>query len=257
MPEARRVIRVALDGYPDPPPLDTLISHALLERVSAGLEPETLRLFRPARVLAFGPSDRLQPGYPAAREAARAASFAPVERLAGGRAAVFHEGTIAFAWALPDRDPRAAIHRHFRGLANVLREALGALGLDARVGAVPGEYCPGDYSINARGVRKIAGVGQRLAPAATHVGGVIVVSGAELVRAALVPVYAALALDWEPSTAGSIEDEVGPVEWEVVRDAVLAAFAERYDLVESALSAETLARAAEIAGEPSMAEAAL
>src|SRR3990172_5757726 len=121
---ARRVIAVSREAFSAPLWKDTAVSWAVLKQASAGLAPESLRLFRPARVLAFGPSDRLAHGYEAARAAARAGGFAPVERLAGGHAAVFHEGTIAFAWTVPDSTPRAGIHTRFRELATLIAGAL-------------------------------------------------------------------------------------------------------------------------------------
>ena len=84
--------------------------------------------------------------------------------------------------------------------------------MDARVGEVPGEYCPGEYSVNAaRPAASSSGIGQRVIKGAAHIGGVIVVAGRERVRDVLVPVYEALGLEWDPATAGSVEDEVGPV----------------------------------------------
>ena len=63
-----------------------------------------------------------------------------------------------------------------------MEDSFRRLGVDARVGEIPGEYCPGAYSVNARGVKKLMGVGQRLVPSAAHVGGVVVVNGANRVQ---------------------------------------------------------------------------
>jgi octanoyl-[GcvH]:protein N-octanoyltransferase len=120
------------------------------------------------------------------------------------------------------------------------------LGVDARVGEIPGEYCPGEYSINARGRTKLVGVGQRIIKGASHIGGVIVVDGAERIRDVLVPVYDALGLDWEPDTAGSVADEIGPVEFEEV---VAAIRSELPPLEEAALDPETLALAGRLEPE--------
>ena len=88
--------------------------------------------------------------------------FEPVVRLAGGRAAAFHEGTLAFAWATPAERPVAGTRERFERLAGIVAAALRGLGVDARVGEIPGEYCPGAWSVNARGRTKLAGIGQRL-----------------------------------------------------------------------------------------------
>src|SRR5918996_345664 len=129
-----------------------------MERVGAGELPETLRLARPGPIVAFAKQDAVAPGYADAVDAARAGGFEAILRLAGGRAAVFHEGTLALSHAVPDRDPRPRIHARFEATAALLARALARLGVDARVGEVPGEYCPGGYSVNAGGKRKLAGI---------------------------------------------------------------------------------------------------
>jgi octanoyl-[GcvH]:protein N-octanoyltransferase len=198
--------------------------------VSAGELPETLRLHRPSAIVAFGPKDRLAKGFAHAVGTAAGQGFASVFRLAGGSAAVFHERTIAFSWAVPAEDPRLGITERFEEVAAIVAAAVRSLGVDARVGEVPGEYCPGAHSVNARGRRKVMGVGQRIVRRAAHVGGVIVVGDGARVRDVLVPVYDHLGLTWDPETAGSLEDEVPGVTWESVEDALITAFADRFDL---------------------------
>jgi octanoyl-[GcvH]:protein N-octanoyltransferase len=124
-----------------------------------------------------------------------------------------------------------------------MAEAFRSLGVDARVGEVPGEYCPGEFSVNARGATKLMGVGQRVVLRAAHVGGVVVVNGSARVRDVLIPVYRALGLAWDPSTAGSLEDEVPGVRWGDARRAIVERFAARFDLVEGHLGPEVLERA--------------
>jgi octanoyl-[GcvH]:protein N-octanoyltransferase len=267
-----RPLRVLHDSFPDDPALDAAVSRAVMHRVAEGALPETLRLARPAAVVAFAKRDALSPGYPAALAAARARGFGAILRLAGGRAAVFHEGTLELAHAVPDPDPKPGIHRRFEATATLIVRALRRLGTDARVGEVPGEYCPGRWSVNAAGARKLAGIGQRVVARGSHTGAVIVVDGAERVRAALEPVYAALELDWDPATVGAVEEEVGAADalggaaaagggaaaarspgagplWDAVRDALLAEYAARYELVPGELDPETLALARRLAVE--------
>jgi lipoate-protein ligase A len=233
-----RTLRVLHESFPDDPALDAAVSRATLERVAAGELPETLRVARPGRVVAFAKLDALDPGYAEAVEAARAAGFGAVIRLAGGRAAVFHEGTLELAHAVPDPDPRPGIHARFEAEAELIAEGLSALGIDARVGEVSGEYCPGRWSVNAEGRRKLVGIGQRVIHGGAHVGTVVVAEDAPAIRAVLEPVYAALRLDWDPATVGAVDRP-----WEAVRDALLAAYASRYELVADRLDAVTLERA--------------
>jgi octanoyl-[GcvH]:protein N-octanoyltransferase len=242
-------LRVLHDRFPDDPALDTAVSRAVMQRVAAGELPETLRIARPGTVVAFAKRDVVAPGYADAVAEAGRAGFGAVVRLAGGRAAVFHEGTLELAHAVPDPDPRRGIRARFEAMAGLIADALRSLGVDARVGEVPREYCPGRWSVNAGGARKLAGIGQRVIAGGSHTGAVVVVAGAARVREGLEPVYRALALDWDPATVGAVEDELagGDDAWAAVRDALLARYAERYELVEAELDAGTLALARELA----------
>ncbi len=244
-----REIRLVTEAFAESPALDTAVSRALLQRVSSGFEPETLRLFRPGPIVAFGPQDVRAQGYRAAVQATRDEGFHAVNRLAGGRAAVFHDGTIAFAWTIPDADPRARVWERFDEIADIMAAALRSLGVDARVGEVPGEYCPGKHSVNARGAKKLMGVGQRTISRAAHVGGVLVVSGSRRIRDVLTPVYDALELEWDPEATGSVEDELGVGDFQAVKQAVLNEFASRYELIEGSLDAATIAVAKSLQGE--------
>jgi lipoate-protein ligase A len=170
-----------------------------LRLVAAGELGESLRLYRPEPIVAFGKRDALSAGFTAAVNSASRAGYTSVIRMAGGRAAVFHEDTIAFAWTIPSPAPRDDITQRFERLSGLLAGTLRDLGADARIGEVPGEYCPGEFSINIGGSTKVMGVGQRLIAGAAHVGGVIVVDGGRRIAEVLIPVYADLGLEWEPA----------------------------------------------------------
>jgi octanoyl-[GcvH]:protein N-octanoyltransferase len=240
------VLRLVREGFPDRPAFGTGVSEAIMRRVAAGELGATFRIHRPARELAFSKQDRAAPGFAAAVAAAREAGFEPVVRLAGGRAAAFHEGTLAFAWATPARRPTEATAARFERIAGIVAEALRALGADARVGEVPREYCPGAWSVNARGRVKLAGIGQRLIMGGAHAGGVVVATDAALLRSALEPVYAALELDWDPATAGSVEDEVAGATLDSVEDALIAELSRHFELADAELDPETLALGAKL-----------
>jgi octanoyl-[GcvH]:protein N-octanoyltransferase len=236
-------LNVSRESFAASPARGTAVARAVLMRVAQGELPATFRLHQPGRILAFSKQDAASPGFGDAARAARAVGFEPVIRLAGGRAAVYHEETLALSWAVPDRRPSARTEARFRELAELLRDALSDLGVEARVGEIPGEYCPGAWSVNARGATKLVGTGQRLIAGAAHRGAVIVVGGSDLVREALVPTYAALGLDWEPATAGSIADEVAGVGVAQAANAIMARLAERYELTVTQLDSATLALA--------------
>ena len=236
----KRAVQLITESYPHRSALDTALSRIILQKVSEDAQPETLRLYRPADIVAFGPQDTVAPGYRQAVQAARDGGFEAIQRLAGGRAAVFHEGTIAFAWTIPDPDPRASVEARFDALAAIMLASLRRLGIDAQIGEVAGEYCPGRYSINARGEKKLMGVGQRLVARAAHVGGVIVVRGGQRIRDILIPVYDALQLPWKPETVGSIEDELGTIDYEEVLQAILNEFTSFHDLHDGSLASDIM-----------------
>jgi len=242
-------LRLLRDSFEDDPALDTAVSRAVMLRVAAGELPETLRIARPGAFVAFAKRDAVAPGYDEAVAAARAGGFEAVLRLAGGRAAIFHEDTIELGHARPDREPRAHIHERFRDTAGHIVAALRSLGIDARVGEVAGEYCPGRYSVNARGKSKLAGIGQRVVAGGSHTGVVLVVSGEESIRAVLDPVYDALGLPWRPETTGSVQAEDPALGWEQVAAALMDEYARHHELVEAEVDEETLALARRLAPE--------
>ena len=235
MESGRPALTLLRDSFPLRPAYGTAISEAILARVAAGEQGATLRLHRPGAELALSKQDRVAPGFAAAAAAGRERGFEPVLRLAGGRAAAFHEGTIAFAMATPETDAVRSTRERFGWVAGALAEALGALGVEARVGEVAGEYCPGEWSVNARGAAKLAGIGQRLIAGGAHVGGVVVVSDSTRLRELLVAVYDALGIDWDPATVGSIEDEIGPVTMDAVEDVLLERIGRDWELREGQL----------------------
>ena len=151
--------------------------------------------------------------------------------------------------AVPGDEPRAGIHPRFERTAGRLARALASLGVDARVGEVAGEYCPGRYSVNARGAAKLAGIGQRVVGGGSHTGVVLVVEGEERINEVLAPVYAALGIDWVPSVTGSVRSEAPSATWAAVRDALVTEYAREYDIVDAELDPETLQLAKGLAAE--------
>ena len=143
---------------------------------------------------------------------------------------MFTPATIAFALAQPAGDPVTGIGHRFATMADALTRALRAIGADARIGEVPGEYCPGEWSVNARGKVKLAGIGQRVLRIAAHTGGVVVVADRNDINGVLMPVHDAMSRPWDPAATGAVADEVAGATWEKVRDAIVTAFEETHDL---------------------------
>jgi lipoate-protein ligase A len=215
--------------------LEAAVSHALLDRVGAGELPETFRIAPTPAMVSFGRLDALMPGFPDAVRAAQAHGFAPVHRLAGGRAAAFHEATLVFAWIAPDPEPRSGTHARFARLAALVA---GALAPDVGVGVLDGEYCPGDYSLHAGGV-KVGGLSQRVTRSASTTEGMLVVRDGERIRDVLRAVNAALGIAWDPATAGDLAD----ADPGAVRDALVGRLARDHDLDHADLDEATLALA--------------
>ena len=113
---------------------------------------------------------------------------------------------------------------------------------------MPGEYCPGEFSVNARGKTKLIGAAQRVVRGGWLLSTVVVVDSAPRVRAVLEDVYAKLGLEWDPATTGAVANEKPGVSVEDVRNAILAEYGRRTALTEKPLAAEELAAAKELVG---------
>src|SRR5215217_5675536 len=130
------------DQIPRPPTLEVAISHALVERAGSGELGAVVRIYRPAPTLAFGRLDALRPGFAAAAAAAREHGFEPVVRAPGGHAVAYHDGCLVVDEVMPERAPIGGLQARFAHSGQRLARGLRALGVDARVGRVPGEFCP-------------------------------------------------------------------------------------------------------------------
>lgn len=233
-----RQIRLITETFLDQPVSNTAISAALLRLVAGSKQPETLRLFVPSPVLAFGPQDLRCKNFFQAVDSAFKHGFSPVKRLAGGRAAVFHKGTVGFSWTIPDDAPQQNVESRFKFVSRLILESLRGLGYSANVGEIEGEYCPGKYSINIEGRYKVMGVGQRIVKGAAHIGGVLVVDDHLSIRSVLEDVYEKLEIQWDPETVGSLNQQIlleGGANVQTIRDAIISVFESEFDMKSDAL----------------------
>jgi lipoate-protein ligase A len=234
--EPLRIIRSAATGDPL---VDLMSGIGLLEKVRSGDIGPTLRIYRPVPTLAFGQRDVRLPGYDDAVAASRAHGFAPVVRKAGGRAAAYHPGTLIVDHVEPAEQAMIGHQERFRVLGDLYAGALRTLGVDAAVGELPGEYCPGEYSVHgnpspASATRvpvKLIGTAQRVVTGAWLFASVFVVRDSAPLRAVLTDVYDAMGLDFEPATAGSVEDLVPGVDTGDVEAAIVVAYAAQTQLL--------------------------
>jgi lipoate-protein ligase A len=228
------------------PVLDLALATALLGQVASGRRGPVIRVYRPAPTVAFGRRDSFLAGFDRAAAAATRAGFTPAIRSAGGRAAAYHEECLVIDEIVPAGDAMAEVDSRFAAEAESQAQALRGLGIDARVGEVAGEYCPGRFSVNARGKTKLIGAAQRIISGAWLFSTVVVVDGGVRVRAVLEEVYAALALDWDPASVGSVADELPGATVAQVQAALLAPLAARYRLVPGAIGEPERSAAREV-----------
>ena len=242
--DAKRIALLDDTATERDPVLDVAIGPAMLAAIGRDGGPDRLRLYRPGPTVAFSGRDCATPGIAQAAAAAAVAGFAPVRRGPGGRAAAYHRGALCLDHVCADVDARTDIRARFIGFGELLVDALRAVGTDAQLGPVPGEYCPGEFSINDGRGHKLVGTAQRLVRGGWLFGTVIMVTGTEPVRSVLVDAYRALGLDWIPATVGSVQDTVPGVTVADVQKAVSDAYARLGELVPDELPAEVITAAA-------------
>lgn len=176
-----------------------------------------LFVFRAARTAAFSRRDSLLPGYAQAERAVAALGFAPVIRPVGGHLAIYDEGSLVLHLCAPHPQPRAHIQSRFVLLGDAIASALRGLGVDARLGPVPGEYCDGKFSVNDAGRAKLAGTGQRIVGGGYLFSAVVMVRSSVAITQALTEAYGLLGLDFAPESVGAVADTVPGVTLEEVR----------------------------------------
>ncbi|WP_425861686.1 lipoate--protein ligase family protein [Arthrobacter sp. TWP1-1] len=214
----------------------------LLNQVKTGQRNAMLRFYRPEPTVAFGQRDTRLAGFAAAEQASRDNGYVPAVRRAGGRAAAYHQGTLVVDHIQSAEDAIAGAKERFGFFGELFADALNSLGLDAGVGEIPGEYCPGEFSVFGRGGQsgasvpegariKLIGTAQRVVAGAWLFSSVIVVEDSAPIRKVLTDTYAALGLEWDPATAGAAEDLLPGLTVDAVEAAVLAAYAQHTELI--------------------------
>lgn len=230
------------------PACDHAIAQALLRRANRGDAGPAVRIYRPARpVVAFGRRDTVLSGFPEALRAVREAGFSPVLRSPGGRAIAYTPDSVVVDHIGVEDSAVPGLDARFTEYAQLWTEVLGDLGVDARVGQVPGEFCAGPHSVNARGAVKLVGTAQRVLRRAWLFSAVVVVDGAEVLRALLTEVYRALDLPFDPASVGSVRGEAPELSAEDLEKAVAAAYQQRFPVVAGSWSSDLLEEATGVA----------
>jgi lipoate-protein ligase A len=204
------------------PALELALARVMLTRARLGVFEEALRIYRPdSAVVVFGRRDTHLPGFPRAAEAARAAGFEPVVRATGGRAVAYTDAALVVDHVRHDPGPIGGQEARFAEFGAQFVALFQDLGVDARLGAVPGEYCPGAHSVNARGVEKLVGTAQRMVPGAWLFSSLVVVDAADRLRPVLGQVYRCLGQDFDESSVGSLSREVPALDIDHLEEAVV------------------------------------
>jgi lipoate-protein ligase A len=174
----------------------------------------------PSATAAFSRLDSKLPGYPDAREALVRRGYEPIIRPVGGHLAVYGPGDLVVHLWGPHPSSRAHIRERFLLFGEALSAALRTLGVDARIGPVPGEYCSGEYSVNGSGTVKLAGTGQRLTKHGYLFSAVVMVEEADGARRALEEAYSLLGLRLVPESVGCVADSVPGVTTDEIRQSL-------------------------------------
>jgi len=202
---------------------DLTYSTTLLRAVQHGVITDPIvRMYRPEPTVSFGQQDVRMDGYTKATQQASQHGFAPTVRRVGGRAAAYHRGSLIIDHIQPEDDAMFGFRERFTYFGDLLARMLRRLGVEAAVGEIPGEYCAGEYSVHAvrdpRHRIKLAGTAQRVVKGAWLFSTSLVVADGAPVREVLTDVYEALGVDFEPTTAGAVEDAAAGVAVEDVVD---------------------------------------
>jgi octanoyl-[GcvH]:protein N-octanoyltransferase len=220
--------------------MELAVAHAMVRRAASGEVKEALRIYRPAvPVVVFGRRDTHQPGFEAAVRSARNAGFEPLVRAVGGRPVAYTTESLVIDHVKHEQLAPEGLETRFKRFGLMYADVLREFGIDARVGAVPGEYCPGAHSVNARGVVKLVGTGQRVVRNAWLFSALIVVGDDALLQPLLADVYRHLDLPFDPVSVGSLSTEVPGLDTETVERKILDQYDDPRPLDEATLQLAT------------------
>jgi lipoate-protein ligase A len=205
--------------------MELAVAHALVRQASSGEVAEALRIYRPAApVVVFGRRDTHHRGFEAAVRTARSAGFEPLVRAVGGRPVAYTSEALVVDHVKHEPLAPEDLDTRFKYYGSLYADILREFGVDARVGAVPGEYCPGAHSVNARGVVKLVGTGQRVVRNAWLFSALIVVGDDELLQPLLADIYRHLELPFDAASVGSLSSEVPGLDVDTFEGRIIAAY---------------------------------
>ena len=221
-------MRLLTDGHPGDPAADMARSETLLRAAARREGPEAVRIYRPGPTVAFGRAEVRRPGFATAQALARARGYVPVVRLGGGLAAVYDRGCVVAEVVRTQTGIVGGLEDRYTDLAGLLTTTLAAMGMPVAVGSLPGEYCPGRFSLHLPDGPKVAGIAQRVVSGASLTTAVLVVDGGERLRETIGAIYAALASPVDPAVAGALTDRHPGARTDALARRLAVAARERY-----------------------------
>ena len=185
-----------------------LLNHAVEQSAGA-----FVRIYRPKPTMAFSTRDRADPSFSHLLAISKEHGFAPVTRSPGGRVVAYHEESVVVDFLSSENSPHAFIKERFEALGAIFVEVLALLGITAKVGEIPREYCPGKYSVTSNSV-KLVGSAQRLVRGGWLLSSSIIVRNGLPVRNVLSDIYSAMDYDMDPRTIVALNEFESSIESE-------------------------------------------
>jgi octanoyl-[GcvH]:protein N-octanoyltransferase len=217
----------------------------VFDQVARGARPATVSITPSTRHVGVTRRDTFRPGFEDAVRAAGGMGYPVLVRSAGGGATAADRGTFGFSIIRPadESESGRGIRERYDEAAAFVLGAFSRLGVEAEVGEVRDEFCPGDHSIrvgDGEGGMKVVGIAQRITRRATSVGGIALVEGEQELARVLERVYDAMQLPFRKESVGSLHRAGYEAGTQNAIEA-LAAEAERaYDAVRVPLDERTL-----------------
>jgi octanoyl-[GcvH]:protein N-octanoyltransferase len=169
---------------------------------------ELVRVHVPSRpVVAFSVRDLRSPHIVRATQVARAHGFETVVRSPGGRMVAYDGGAVVVDHVVRSASRKGTSRDIFEESARAHASVLRSLtDVDIRVGELEGEFCPGEFSINAAGISKVVGSAQRITGSAWLFSTVVLVRMSESLRRIIETVSAELGYPLKSSTISGLAD---------------------------------------------------
>lgn len=226
----------------------------VFEQVASGARPATVSITPSARHVGVTRRDTFRPGFDGAVRACYGEGYPVLVRGSGGGATAADGGTFGFSITRPadGREAGRGIRDRYDEAAALVLGAFARLGVEAEVGEVRDEFCPGDHSIRVGGWRegmKVVGIAQRVTRRATSVGGIVLVHGEAALARILEKVYGTMSLPFRPASVGSLRRAGVGAGVEEVVEAFAAEAKSRYGAAWVPLDGRTLEHARRSGGQ--------